>query len=81
MADRMMSQVMFDTVPEGLDANATGWLVYDEKKELPKAKILETFEPFDDFKLVPEDKIGLYDKVDYSFNLDVKMDVLGDGAN
>lgn len=72
---------MFDTVPKDRDSNVTGWLVYDEKNELPKAKILESYDPFDDYKLVPQDKMKLLDKVDYSFNLDVKMDNLGDGAN
>ena len=43
--------------------------------------MLDEFDPFDDFTLVPYDKMPLLDRVDYSFNLDLKMDNLGDGAN
>ena len=42
---------------------------------------MDEFDPFDDFTLVPTDGQGLLDKVDYSFNLDVAMNNLGDGAN
>ncbi|KAL1800988.1 hypothetical protein ACET3X_001330 [Alternaria dauci] len=76
-----MDQDLFDEVPEGLNPNVTGWLVYDDKKELPTPKEMETFEPFDDFALVPYDKEELYDHVDRSITLDMKMDNLDDGAN
>ncbi|KAI9838075.1 MAG: hypothetical protein M1819_006230 [Sarea resinae] len=76
-----MDEDLFDTVPKTLDPNVTGWLVYDDKAELPKPALLEEFNPFDDFTLVPYDHEELYDHVDYSFNLDVKMDNLGDGIN
>lgn len=59
----------------------TGWLVYDESKEKPAPKEIDEFDPFDDFTLVPEDKEELYDHVDYSITLDLKMDNLNDGAN
>jgi iron transport multicopper oxidase len=71
-----MDQDLFDAVPEGLNPNVTGWLVYDNSKELPTPK-----EPFDDFALVPYDKEGLFDHVDRSITLDLKMDNLDDGAN
>ncbi|EMD66138.1 hypothetical protein COCSADRAFT_85313 [Bipolaris sorokiniana ND90Pr] len=76
-----MDEDLFDTVPKGLNPNVTGWLVYDDKKELPAAKDVDAFEPFDDFKLVPWDKEGVFDRVDQSITLNVKMDVLNDGAN
>jgi iron transport multicopper oxidase len=76
-----MDEDLFDTVPEGLNPNVTGWLVYDDKQALPAAKSVETFKPFDDFKLVPWDKEGVFDHVDQSITLDVKMDNLIDGAN
>ncbi|KAI4161255.1 MAG: hypothetical protein LQ342_005047 [Letrouitia transgressa] len=72
---------LFDTVPDSLNPNVTGWLVYDEKAELPTPAFVDAFDYFDDFTLVPHDKMPLLDEVDYSFNLDVKMDNLGDGAN
>lgn len=68
-------------MPEGLNSNVTGWLVYDNAKTLPNPIILDNFLPFDDFKLVPKDGQTLMDKVDYSFSLDVKMDNLADGVN
>ena len=59
----------------------TGWLVYDDAAEKPEPTLIDTFEPFDDFTLIPTDGEELLDKVDYSFSLDAKMDNLGDGAN
>lgn len=43
--------------------------------------MIDEFDPFDDFTLVPTDGEKLFDHVDYSFNLDVSMNNLGDGAN
>lgn len=59
----------------------TGWLVYDETKDLPKPTLLDSFDPFDDFTLVPTDGEKLYENVDHSITLDLKMGNLGDGAN
>ena len=59
----------------------TSWLVYDAKASFPTPKTIDSFEPFDDFTLVPYDKQKLFDKVDYSFNLDVIMNDLGNGGN
>jgi len=74
-------QDLFDTIPESLNPNVTGWLVYDDKAVKPSAALLDTFKPFDDYALVPQDGLEIYSTVDYSFNLDLKMDNLGDGAN
>lgn len=59
----------------------TGWLVYDEGMELPEPTLVDEWNDFDDFTLVPQDGQKLYDKVDHSITLDMKMDNLGDGAN
>lgn len=74
-------QDLFDTVPDTLKPNVTSWLVYDAANPNPDAALLDEFSPFDDFTLVPTDGAPLLDMVDYSFNLDVVMDNLGDGAN
>ena len=76
-----MTQTLFDKIPKDLNPNVTGWLVYDTTKPLPKPTPLPTFSPFDDFKLVPTDREPLMSQVDYSFNLDVKMDNLANGVN
>jgi iron transport multicopper oxidase len=55
--------------------------MYDDNAPKPSPAALDTFTPFDDYTLVPEDGLELYTNVDYSFNLDLKMDNLGDGAN
>ena len=55
--------------------------MYDDSKPEPTPKLLDSFAPFDDFDLVPHDGLELFDHADYSFNLDLKMDNLGDGAN
>jgi iron transport multicopper oxidase len=76
-----MPQDLFDDVPEGLNPNVTGWLVYNDAKEKPAPKEVESFDPFDDFKLIPYDKEEIYDHVDHQIQLDMKMDNLDDGAN
>jgi len=64
-----------------LNANVTGWLVYNSANENPEPTPHDAFDPFDDYTLVPVDGEKLYDNVDYSFTLDLKMDNLGNGAN
>ena len=76
-----MDQDLFDVVPSDLNPNVTGWLVYSDSEPRPTPAFVDEFEPFDDFTLVPYDKLPLFTDPDYSFNLDVKMDNLGDGAN
>ena len=69
-------------MPDSLNPNVTGWLVYDKNKDLPDPTTVDEFDDaFDDFTLVPHDGLELFDKVDYSFELNFKMDNLGDGAN
>ena len=68
-------------VPDTLNVNVTGWLMYNDAASKPTPAILDDFQPYDDYTLVPQDGEKLYEKVDYSFNLDLKMDNLGDGAN
>ena len=72
---------MFDTLPDDLNWNVTGWLTYDETAEKSAAAEIETFEPLDDFILVPLDGLALYDQVDYSVDLSLAMINLNDGAN
>ncbi len=76
-----MWKALFDTIPPGLKPNVTGWLMYDKTKDLPKPALLDEFNAFDDFTLVPTDGMETYHSVDHSITLDVKMGNLGDGAN
>jgi iron transport multicopper oxidase len=77
-----MDTDLFDAYSPDLNTNATGWLVYDDSKEFPEPKKLDSWDAqYDDFDLVPYDKMEILDKVDYSFNLDLSMINLGDGAN
>lgn len=76
-----MDEDLFDTVPASLNPNVTGWLVYDDKADKPDPAFVDEFDPLDDSLLVPTDKMELLPEPDYSFNLDVMMDNLGDGAN
>lgn len=64
-----------------MNPNVTGWLIYNANAEKPVPALLDSFEPFDDYTLVPQDGLEIFTDVDYSFNLDLKMDNLGDGAN
>ena len=68
-------------MPDTLNPNVTSWLVYDTKNENPDPQLVSDFEPFDDFTLVPQDGLKLFDKVDQSIQMDFLMDNLGDGAN
>jgi iron transport multicopper oxidase len=72
---------MFDHLPSGLDYNVTGWLVYDNTKNLPGPALLDEFNPFDDMTLVPFDEQERLPEPDQTIALDVIMDNLGDGAN
>jgi iron transport multicopper oxidase len=72
---------LFDTIPDGLNWNVTGWLEYDSDKKLPQAAVLNDFEPYDDFNLVPTDGEKLLEKADHTISLDLTMNNLGDGAN
>ena len=77
----MVLQSLFDSIPPTLNPNVTGWLTYDDSAPKPKPTILDNFVPLDDFTLVPQDGLELFENVDYSFNLDLKMDNLGNGAS
>ncbi|KAL0253264.1 hypothetical protein SLS55_010236 [Diplodia seriata] len=76
-----MDTTLFDTLPDDLNWNATGWLVYDDSKDKPSPAILDELDPYDDFNLTPTDGLELYDEADYTITLDLTMDNLGDGAN
>ena len=55
--------------------------MYDESAPKPKPALLDSFKPFDDITLVPEDGMELLKHPDKRVRLDLKMDNLGDGAN
>ncbi|TKX22821.1 iron transport multicopper oxidase FET3 [Elsinoe australis] len=76
-----MDTDLFDDLPEGLQYNVTGWLVYKESAEKPAPATIDAFNPFDDFTLVPTDGEKLLDTVDQSVTLDLSMINLNDGAN
>lgn len=75
-----MDTDLFDTIPDTLNPNVTGWLVYDSSKTLPTAANITEFDPFDDFTLVPTDKMEVLQDPVQSVTLDVVMDNLGNGA-
>ncbi|CRK11223.1 hypothetical protein BN1723_017219, partial [Verticillium longisporum] len=76
-----MDEELFDIIPEDQNSNVTGWLVYDDKKALPKPTPVDELDFFDDFSLVPVDREPLLENPDVSISFDVKMDNLRDGAN
>ncbi|KAK7221715.1 hypothetical protein V2G26_009718 [Clonostachys chloroleuca] len=76
-----MDTTLFDILPDDLNYNSTGWLVYDDKKELPAAATVESLDPFDDMTLVPYDKMELLPEPDRVVQLDVDMNNLRDGMN
>lgn len=74
-----MDTSLFDKLPDDLNWNSTGWLVYDSAKDHPAPAYVDTLAPFDDFTLVPYDKMALLPEPDQTITLDVVMDLLGDG--
>lgn len=60
-----MDPAMFDHVPPALNLNATGYLVYNTAKPLPlEAPTFASYNGgFDDFNLVPYDKLALFKPV------------------
>ncbi|XPS97992.1 hypothetical protein M3J09_007208 [Ascochyta lentis] len=76
-----MDEELFDTIPDDLKSNVTGWLVLDSTQELPLPLEVDLFDPLDDFSLQPLDHLAALDTVDRTVTLDIKMDNLGNGAN
>ncbi|KAH8706614.1 Cupredoxin [Ilyonectria robusta] len=76
-----MDTTLFDVLPDDLNYNSTGWLVYDDSKDLPAAATVDSLDPFDDMTLVPYDKMELLGEPDRIVELDVMMDNLHDGQN
>lgn len=74
-------QDLFDAFNEDLQYNVTGWLVYDESKEMPQPTLIDEFNPIDDFSLTPYDRMPLLGEADHKIELVVSMDNLDDGAN
>ncbi|KKK23677.1 ferrooxidoreductase Fet3, partial [Aspergillus rambellii] len=76
-----MDTDLFDAVPQTLNYNVTGWLVYNNLAEKPAAAPIDTFNPFDDMELYPFDGLSLYDEANHTITMDLSMSNLGDGAN
>lgn len=75
------TQDLFDTLPDSLNYNVTGWLVYDESADKPAPTDVANFDYFDDYTLVPYDGVEALPDADLTITLDLTMDNLGDGAN
>ncbi|KAK4070134.1 CAZyme family AA1 [Trichoderma aggressivum f. europaeum] len=76
-----MDTTLFDTLPDDLNYNVTGWLTYDSQATLPEPALVDELNPFDDMTLVPYDKMELLPEPDQVVELDVIMDNLRDGKN
>lgn len=70
---------LFDLIPEDLQSNATAYLVYDSALELNDAPAVDSFEPMDDFDLVPADEAAVLGNPSQTLVLNVSMDNLADG--
>jgi iron transport multicopper oxidase len=68
-------------MPDDLDWNVTGWLVYDEAKTLPKPALVDEFEVFNDLDLKPYDNMEILPEPTKEIELNVIMDNLRNGAN
>ena len=72
-----MDPAMFDKVPPSLNLNATGYLIYDNAKPLPKsAPTFNSYKgAFDDFNLVPYDGTPLFKGVTKQLVFNVRSGV------
>ncbi|KAL6451112.1 FET3 Iron transport multicopper oxidase FET3 [Candida maltosa Xu316] len=82
----ILDETMLDILPSDLQIVSTNWVVYDESVELPKHLPYHDFEGtlkplkgFDDFDLKPLAKTKLLPEPDYTIQVNLTMEVLGDG--
>lgn len=70
-------------MPDDLNWNVTGWLVYDSNNPNPDPAVIldDVFNEFDDWTLVPFDNQTIYQNPGQEVGLTVIMDNLGDGAS
>lgn len=76
-----MDTTLFDTIPDGLNWNVTGWLQYNTTADLPAAALVDEYNDFNDWDLVPYDQEPLLTEPDQSIKLEVIMANLGNGAS
>lgn len=76
-----MDTTLFDVLPDDLNYNRTGWLVYDDSKTFSNASFVDELNPFDDMTLIPYDRMELLPEPDRIVQFDVMMDNLHDGMN
>ncbi|KAH7129201.1 Cupredoxin [Dactylonectria macrodidyma] len=76
-----MDTTLFDVLPDDLNYNRTGWLVYDNSKTFPNASFVDELDSFDDMTLSPYDRMELLPEPDHIEQMDVMMDNLRDGKN
>lgn len=87
----IIDQPMLDVLPPELKIISTNYMDYSNgkadhaeplgNKEGSFDKIIKRLQPFDDFNLVPLNKLPLYEDPDYQIVLNFKMENLGDGVN
>lgn len=76
-----MDTELFDKLPEDLNVQSVGFLIYDDTKPIPKPTKVDSLDYFDDFNLVPLDKLPLLPTPDQTITLDVDMKNLGNGRS
>ncbi|KAJ1323061.1 iron transport multicopper oxidase [Microdochium nivale] len=76
-----MDTSLFDTLPDGLNYNVTAWLTYNDTADFPDPVMVDELKPFDDMTLVPQDSMALLPEPDQTYELNVIMNDLSDGAN
>ncbi|KAJ5939331.1 hypothetical protein N7466_002465 [Penicillium verhagenii] len=76
---------LLDTIPSDLKLNNTNWLEYNSSAAHPQADItvssVTELDPYDDFTLVPYDKMALLPDPDMTIDVTVTMQDLDNGAD
>jgi iron transport multicopper oxidase len=68
-------------MPDGLNWNVTGWLMYNKAKPKPAAALIGEYDPVDDMTAFAYDNQTILAEPNRTVTLDVQMNNLGDGAN
>ncbi|KAJ5527091.1 hypothetical protein N7513_011250 [Penicillium frequentans] len=81
----VVDSVLLDSIPSNLQLNYTNWLEYNASAAHPQAdlkvSVCTDLTPFDDFNLVPYDRMPLLPDPDLTIDLTVYMKVLDNGAD
>lgn len=83
----ILDEEMLDILPSDLQIVSTNWMVYNNDVKVPKPlpfnhfkQLVKFLKGFNDFEFKPLKNTKLYSDPDYTIQLNLSMEVLGDGV-